>query len=317
MSMDQTAQFLTALYQGIDTGYVEIRCLPEGGGRPKRMYRQMPMGEVKQEGLERLLETNQSGYHIYHRIAISSEASDKKDVITQVPALWVDIDDSSDDAKARIYDFELPPTILLHSGGGYHGYWLLTEPVIIDSPDMIERVERVMHGLARLVGADEKCRNINRIMRTPGYTNIKEKYADPKPQCRIIYQDDDRFQFTSLERFYSWAAPMPQAQVQRTINPNAFDRNLPRWVNDYLQTGAMVGDRNHRLYAAARCYLDAGLSKADAIDALLPRGQADGLSESEVLTTIYSAFNNTPNPQLPRHMQARMAAADRQMRRVG
>lgn len=63
------------------------------------------------------------------------------------------------------------PTFIIDSGGGYHGYWKLKEPFIIDGkPDKYEAAKRYNMQLEAEFGGDA-CHNVDRIMRLPGTLN--------------------------------------------------------------------------------------------------------------------------------------------------
>ncbi len=76
--------------------------------------------------------------------------------VSRINALWADFDADSyftkKDIFKRIVGVKYPPSMLVHSGGGYHGYWLLTEPARSE-PDL-QRAEAVMKTIARALGGD-------------------------------------------------------------------------------------------------------------------------------------------------------------------
>jgi RecA-family ATPase len=69
---------------------------------------------------------------------------------------------------------------------------------------------------------------------------------------------------------------------------------LPRRTLDYLERGAPEGSRNAELFDAACQFRDAGLPTGEAESQLVARALADGLSESEALHTIRSAYGREP-----------------------
>ena len=69
---------------------------------------------------------------------------------------------------------------------------------------------------------------------------------------------------------------------------------LPRRTLDYLERGAPEGSRNAELFDAACQFRDAGLPTGEAESQLIARALADGLSESEALHTIRSAYRREP-----------------------
>lgn len=76
-------------------------------------------------------------------------------------------------------------------------------------------------------------------------------------------------------------------------NPSARP-SLPRSVENYLNTGASEGGRNHALFAAAAQLRDLPMPEEDAIYHLEPRAIADGLPPDEVRSAIASAYKAAP-----------------------
>lgn len=308
-----TVAFLQELYRGIPHGFTEIRLIHEEKHFIKKLYRPMPVTDINPQGIARLHEYNRE-YHVYHRMAISSrEASHKPDVI-MLPAIWLDIDDSSPVAYNRLLAMDFYPNIIVHSGGGFHAYWLLQYPVTTDSKRSWFEIERTMEGMILAYGghADPKTKDITRILRTPGFYNIKNKYGDEKPLARVVFFDDARYHFETLHNLYAPLGKPKQPQITRYIAPELLDRQLNKRVKAYLQSGAARGSRNSELYYCARAYLDAGYSQFDASNDLSPRARADGLQDYEIARTIASAFKNTANPtmNIPAHMRTFMAVED-------
>lgn len=75
-------------------------------------------------------------------------------------------------ALRLLREFSPPPTVIVDSGGGYQGFWRLTEeqPINGDETRAIE-LEAYNIQLEVLLGADA-CHNSDRIMRLPGTLNV-------------------------------------------------------------------------------------------------------------------------------------------------
>ncbi|WP_319406215.1 phage/plasmid primase, P4 family [uncultured Desulfosarcina sp.] len=80
--------------------------------------------------------------------------------------------DTYDDALAAIIAFEIPPTIVIHSGGGFHCYWVLNTPANV-SEIGLNNLENVNRAILVKIHADVGTHNINRILRVPGTFNFK------------------------------------------------------------------------------------------------------------------------------------------------
>lgn len=296
--MNTPQEFFALLYQNVPEQYIaELRFIPEGGGIPQRMWRK---ANYLEHGNFQALESINQHSHIYHRVALSLEERSRKQDICLVTALWLDIDAKGDDLVTKLEEHCYPPTMLIASGGGLHGYWLLKEPLVLSSDKDRAEFERTIEGMILDFGepsADKHVKDCTRILRTPFFVNIKAKYAPDFPTCRVLWADDsigDRYKFEHLHRRY---APLgtPKAPIIKRELPVIQDGTRPKWITDYLQHGVGEGSRNHRLYVVARWFNDVGDKSANAESELMARALADGLPQHEAVTTIKSAWSESPN----------------------
>ena len=76
---------------------------------------------------------------------------------------------------AQLRSYEPSPTAINWSGGGYQGFWRLSEIVVVDgNKDLMAPLERRMQHIAKAIGADA-CHNADRIMRLPFTINVLSK----------------------------------------------------------------------------------------------------------------------------------------------
>lgn len=97
-----------------------------------------------------------------------------RDNVIRFTCVFTDIDKGKpDDQLRRLEQAKLPPSIIIRTGRGYHGYWILErfDPVI---PDAWQRVQKE---LARHMGGDAACVDPARLMRFPGSWHVK---GEPK-----------------------------------------------------------------------------------------------------------------------------------------
>jgi hypothetical protein len=113
--------YLNTLYDRCDKGFLNIR--------------QMKGQVVTMEDWISLDETEifkfPADQDIYIAVATREHKQGGKEGIIQIPALWVDIDFKKikkEDVDHRIQNFQLEPTMVVKSGGGYHLYWGLKTP---------------------------------------------------------------------------------------------------------------------------------------------------------------------------------------------
>lgn len=285
--MMDTSSFINTLYRQCESGISEIRLI-HAKNPPIRHF--MPLHQpIDQTSLQT---QNRAGFDVYIRVAVSQTDASTKTDITAVPALWCDVDDLDPAGYNRLIEHGV--SIIVLSGGGYHGYWLLDAPFPVTADNM-HHVENTLKGLAQRVGADKKATDITRVLRLPDFQNNKPKYPTP-PMCRVIYTDINRLhRFHDLKLKYQIREKLPP--VHQSI-PESMIENLPRYVQDYLNTGAVKGERNTRLYSCARAYNDRLIPQAQAISDLSPVAIGTGLAESEVMNTIKSAYTHTPQPPI-------------------
>lgn len=209
---------------------------------------------------------------------------------------------------AYVQSLEPPPTIIVESGGGYHAYWIYTEPCKLTNEGERAQAAAIQAGWVARVGGDVAAKDLERVLRVPGTENFK--YDPPRP-VRFIKQDYsllyDPVELSSLVV----VAPSTR-QPQTTGSLNADTSQNPEWVwaaveseldimrntrirrNDQLnisagKLGSLIGNAGlqrseveQRLLAAANdCGFDASFTERDAI-ATIRSGINHGLKNPRV-----------------------------------
>ena len=140
-----------------------------------------------------LLKMNLAGYDIYlgmgQRSTYQTSGRGKKSDVQHLTALWVDLDDCDD--PSRLYAFSPRPSLITRTGGGFHAYWLLDDPIPADS-----QAESLLRRLALLLDGDVKVADTARVMRVPGTVNCKP--GRDNALCSVIHTEDIRY---TLEDF--------------------------------------------------------------------------------------------------------------------
>ena len=131
--------------------------------------------------------------------------------IAGLPALWADLDIAGPNHKGDAYppteaaakrvlaEIGVPPSIILHTGGGLQAYWLFNEPWLIADGANPNAERRAMAALSRdltntlrfhahrLGGWKiDSTFDLARVMRAPGSYNTK---TDPAREVRIVHLD--------------------------------------------------------------------------------------------------------------------------------
>ncbi|MGX1259347.1 VapE domain-containing protein [Sinorhizobium fredii] len=178
---DEAIEFLGKMYRGERRHLVSI---PLMGRLEARTFLTNEDDEMRA-----WIEARQGEANIYFHVNalygdVANIKASKNDISTAL-FLHVDIDDPN--AEERLLGFSPPPTVVVFSGGGYHGYWRLAEP----SGDLVS-VENINMSIAKLLGGDS-CHNRDRIMRLAGTVNIpnaKKKANGRKPMLARIVKSD-------------------------------------------------------------------------------------------------------------------------------
>lgn len=125
------------------------------------------------------------------------------DVIA-LPALFVDVDNPSNETLLRLQSMQPEPSCITFTGGGYHAYWWLHEPLT----DMV-LAHHLLRGLAQLTNGDML--SSAQSLRLVGSRNTKSERNNAL--CRVIARNENRYTidtFTSL-------IPQPKAKPPRPI----------------------------------------------------------------------------------------------------
>jgi hypothetical protein len=132
--------------------------------------------------------------------------------------LWADIDILNpthgkqnlppDEASARSILFaNIPPTVIVRSGGGLQAWWLFKEPFEIAGPDDVDRAtalakrwNRALRAQAAAKGWDlDQVGDLARVLRVPATTNCKLP-GTPRP-VTIAEFNDRRYNASDLEEY--------------------------------------------------------------------------------------------------------------------
>ncbi len=140
------------------------------------------------------------------------------DTVICIPGLWLDIDIKGPNHKSdnlppdkesalKLLDsFELEPTLIISTGGGFHVYWLFDEPMDLKDKDdrnkakeLSKRFQKVFINLAATHGWElDNTSDLSRVLRLPGTFNHKQE-DDPVPVSLIMQSDNNRYNLEVIE----------------------------------------------------------------------------------------------------------------------
>lgn len=189
-----TVEFLKTIFGPIKNGLIELRAIPlreASSASPTRLWTKSPK-EI--EAFVEKFGKKGSQYGVYFGVCKRSHKGGKKQDVLGATCLWADIDcvsngQSIDGTLALIGQMpsNIQPSIVVHSGGGLHLYWLLDrvytfEPSRFDDQSM-GWIETANVAMGELVGGDN-VHDVTRVMRIPGSFNNKRR---PEKECKVIY----------------------------------------------------------------------------------------------------------------------------------
>jgi len=208
---DPLARLLSALFDGTG-GLIETRVIEDRKGGSlvdRRWHGSAEDLRADQVRLLSLSEAKRAGtfFGVLPRRAVGVGTA--ADVLAGHVA-WVDIDfrdfpGGEAEARKRLAEFPVPPSAVVRSGHGLHGYWLLRE---LEEP---ETLSRLSEGLAQALGGDHAF-DAARILRLPGTVNWKDP-EHPVP-VEIEFLDEGRAcNRSEIEEAIAAYAPKPEARA--------------------------------------------------------------------------------------------------------
>jgi putative DNA primase/helicase len=231
LNQDDTQAFLKAIYEPPDI--VEGRLL--GGDQSPQSIFGHPAEIIARYG-ELLRQNQQNHRNVY--VGINPRTREGGGTAADVACfrcIFVDWDDcGEEEARRRIKAAGLPePTVLVHSGHGIHAYSRLTEP--ITDPALWQRLQC---GLIKALDSDPVVKDPPRIMRLPGFENVKRK---PYVPCRIIEIDASR-------RYDVDIFPQEETTTRSAPNPASVmtEERFNALLEEARKQGVNVGDRAQR-----------------------------------------------------------------------
>jgi hypothetical protein len=129
---------------------------------------------------------------------------------------------------------DFAPSVTVASGGGYHCYWLLAEPFVLNTPEKREQAVAVQRDWVTFVRGDKAAKDIARVLRVPGTLNYKYEPARPVAFYEQAYNRRYHFQILELE-LDDWRRTANAPRTPRTAR--APRTNAPACHTDGLQAG--------------------------------------------------------------------------------
>ncbi|MCA0910071.1 primase-helicase family protein [Qipengyuania gaetbuli] len=229
-----------------------LTAIPDGGGRTKTKTFQPETEAAAREWIQRWNEAER--HHVYFMANPPMRDLDKKaskEDVKEAAVFYVDIDPKAgeDPAAARfaaikdLEAFDPPPSIIIDSGGGAQGIWLLEEALPIEGNlTAAEDAELYNVHLEAKLGGDH-CHNADRILRLVGTINWKRK---PGRVPRMASLDEKRSTWCRYPVKRFTAAP------PRHVSPSAGQakvqlEGVPAFLRDLDELPEAVSKRTRML----------------------------------------------------------------------
>lgn len=181
----------------------------------------------------------QEGIDIYFGVNPRTGNGGKKENVHYLSAFHAEIDygiighkkespsETYEGALNTIQSFQPEPTIVIHSGGGFHCYWVLANPIKV-SDIGIDALEGINKTLSEKLGGDPGTHDISRVLRIPGTFNFKLP-DNPRP-VTLISNNHKKYSLKNFEQFIVADKPKPTnkvaSQQSQTIIPSGADIDI-------------------------------------------------------------------------------------------
>jgi len=212
------------------------------------------------------------------------------------------------------------PSVIVFSGGGWHCYWLIDEPMPIIDEASRTFARDIQRRWVALQGGDINAKDLPRVLRIPGSTNRKPG----RNNARVSFVEYDMDNAYSLDYLVGKLpvetpvilSPPAPAEVQTNGhtngNGNGDYSKREKWIEAAISSelaelrSTTSGKRNAQLNSAAfsigQIVAGNGLSRTEAERNLLDAALFIGLEEAEANATIASGMRSggaNPRPYKP------------------
>ncbi|MBE3585472.1 MAG: DUF3987 domain-containing protein [Thermoanaerobacter sp.] len=176
---------------------------------------------------------------------LASDKRGKADKVIAIPGLWLDIDcqggthtatnlPTLEEGRDFLAEFSLPPSIVVHSGGGLHVYWLFNRLWTFRdnaererAADLVARFQQVFIALAGARGWKlDNTSDLSRVLRVPGTFNHKS--GQPVPVRVLEFDPARRYGYKeTTQAIDELAARVPRQERKTTRQEAHQDEDRP------------------------------------------------------------------------------------------
>jgi hypothetical protein len=237
-----TKEFFKLLFGKCSGGYLSLYTIPQ---KDTYQFRVSEYESAAHKALELGEETNTYFNVCLRKELMPNHLRGSADDVLYVPAFYSDFDikglahkqdnlaESEESVIEYLHSMVKPPSVIVNSGYGMHGYWLLNEPFCIKSDEDPEYISSIARGFGKYLSSEAKklgwkidsVYDLARVLRVPGTYNHKN---GGKKICRVIENMDKRY---SVNDFLEYRDTIPVHMAVQDIDA------------DYIGTSERVYDR--------------------------------------------------------------------------
>lgn len=202
-----------------ERGDIEIRVFPKG--QAPRQY----FCETELDAAEQAYELLNEEWDVYFGVNPRTGKGGKKENVHYVSVFHAEVDYGDtghkkepvhlthDDALSAINAFPIQPSVIVHSGGGFHCYWVLSNPLKVESAGL-KLIEGINRNLLKALGGDSGTHNIDRVLRVPGTFNFKIP-ENPRP-VTVVANNGTKYSLKDFENYVPTEEPEISKPIKKT-----------------------------------------------------------------------------------------------------
>lgn len=199
-------KFFAMLFGIVKEGYVELRPI-DAQGKPDWEKRTWIPVRAQVRFAETALKLKDD-YHVFFGVCTrSNQGEGTKQYVNRMVCLWADADGKvyeggMEQALEVLKNYRLPPSAIVATGHGYHGYWFLNKSY--DLSQGHAKPEAMLKALQVEELNSDPVSDLSRVLRVPNTQNLKDP-DNPKP-VRIEKLTNRRYSFNKLNEELDWEA---------------------------------------------------------------------------------------------------------------
>lgn len=204
-----------------------------------------------------MVELNEKGYGIYW-VLNDFVGSRKKENLTHINYWFCDIDtDDKVETFAKLGSLlPLFPSFIIETSHGFHCYWKAIDATT-------ENFEPIQKRIIEITAADEKCKDVLRLLRMPYM--LHQKNPNSPFMCIPKYESEREFTEKQMMDMFGVVKEIPKANPTPFTAANNNNRftNPENWERLFKVSEIKAGNRNNKLYSIYKWMQNEGLPQSD------------------------------------------------------